>query len=344
MLYAPAGAPGDVVQRVNRDVDRVLKEPDCENFRLRPVVEGVGTPDSLRQFHKEEHERWARLVKATGIQPSKRIYDQLQSQNMAELPDPNNLFQRVRQDRARDRSDRRVRPRCCISLARAGARTVLTASSAPALDKLAAEVKAAGGDARTIARRAQTEADAQAMVDAAVKAFGGLDIVVTASGMNDPAPIVEQSLERWEAIMDANVRGSWLVCKAAGAQMIKQGRGGKVVLMSYARSVRGHPAGYSGYCTSKSAIDGLARTLGCEWGKYKINVNAIGPTVFRSNLTAWMFAEDEKGEGRAARDSSRLPSDGWARPRPGRRAVVPVLRGLRFLHWSGGVRRRRAAG
>jgi NAD(P)-dependent dehydrogenase (short-subunit alcohol dehydrogenase family) len=76
--------------------------------------------------------------------------------------------------------------------------------------------------------------------------------------------------------------------------MIKQGRGGKVILVSSARSVRGHPAGYGGYCTSKAAIDGLARTLGCEWGKYKINVNAIGPTVFRSPLTEWMFGTDER--------------------------------------------------
>jgi tripartite-type tricarboxylate transporter receptor subunit TctC len=71
MLYAPAGAPAEIVQRVNRDVDRVLKEPEVAQklFELGPVVEGVGTSESLRQFHKEEHERWARLVKATGIQP-----------------------------------------------------------------------------------------------------------------------------------------------------------------------------------------------------------------------------------------------------------------------------------
>jgi NAD(P)-dependent dehydrogenase (short-subunit alcohol dehydrogenase family) len=144
-------------------------------------------------------------------------------------------------------------------------------------------------------------------VDAALKSFGGLDIVVAAAGMNDPAPILEQSLQRWEAIMDANVRGSWLVCKAAGAQMIKQGRGGKVVLMSSARGVRGHPAGYSGYCTSKSAVDGLTRTLGCEWGKHKINVNAIGPTVFRSNLTAWMFGEDDRAKSVREGFLTRLP-------------------------------------
>ena len=71
MLYAPAGTAADIVQRVNRDVDRVLRDPEVAKklFELGPVVEDVGTPESLRQFHKEEHERWARLVKATGIQP-----------------------------------------------------------------------------------------------------------------------------------------------------------------------------------------------------------------------------------------------------------------------------------
>ena len=181
-----------------------------------------------------------------------------------------------------------------LGLADAGAKVVITASNKAGLEKVAAEVRAAGGDVQIVARRAETEADAEAMVDAAVKSYGGLDILVAGAGMNEPSPIVDQSLERFEAIMNANVRGSWLVCKAAGKQMIKQGRGGKVVLISSARSVRGHPAGYGGYCTSKAAVDGLTRTLGCEWGKYKINVNAIGPTVFRSPLTAWMFGDDEK--------------------------------------------------
>ena len=155
-----------------------------------------------------------------------------------------------------------------LALVKAGAKAVVTASNQSALDKLVAEVKAAGGEAVAVARRAESEADAQAMVDAAVKSFGGLDIVFASAGMNDPKMIVDQSLEQWEAIMDANVRGSWLVCKAAGAQMIKQGRGGKVILVSSARSVRGHPAGYGGYCTSKAAIDGLTRTLGwCRQGR-----------------------------------------------------------------------------
>ena len=194
-----------------------------------------------------------------------------------------------------------------LGLADAGAKVVITASNKAGLEKVAAEVRAAGGAVEIVARRAETEADAEAMVDTAVQKFGALNILVAGAGMNDPAPIVDQSLARWEAIMDANVRGSWLVSKAAGKQMIKQGRGGKVVLISSARSVRGHPAGYGGYCTSKAAIDGLTRTLGCEWGKHKINVNAIGPTVFRSPLTNWMFGDDEKATAVRNGFMARLP-------------------------------------
>jgi NAD(P)-dependent dehydrogenase (short-subunit alcohol dehydrogenase family) len=194
-----------------------------------------------------------------------------------------------------------------LALGRAGVRTVLTGANAGALDKVAGEVRAAGGKAITVAARAESVADAEAMVNAAVKEYGGLDIVVAGAGMNDPAPIVDMSLERWETVMDANVRGSWLVCKAAGAQLIKQARGGKVILLSSTRGRLGHPAGYSSYCTSKSAVDGLTRALACEWGKHRINVNAIGPTVFRSNLTAWMFADDPKGKQAREGMLARIP-------------------------------------
>ena len=90
------------------------------------------------------------------------------------------------------------------------------------------------------------------------------------------------------------VTGAWLLCRAFGKHVIPQGRGGKVILVSSARGKLGHPAGYTAYCASKAATDGLTKALGCEWGKYRITVNAIAPTVFRSPLTAWMFEDNEK--------------------------------------------------
>jgi NAD(P)-dependent dehydrogenase (short-subunit alcohol dehydrogenase family) len=115
------------------------------------------------------------------------------------------------------------------------------------------------------------------------------------------------------------------MARAAGKRLIAQQRGGKVVLTSSARGLLGHPAGYSAYCASKSAVDGITKALGCEWGKHAITVNAIAPTVFRSPLTAWMFEDNDKA--RTALGS-------------GRTAAVPVFQGLGFLYRAYPVRGR----
>jgi NAD(P)-dependent dehydrogenase (short-subunit alcohol dehydrogenase family) len=180
-------------------------------------------------------------------------------------------------------------------LAGAGANVVLAAGKAAELKTVAAECEALGAKVATVAVRPNSEANCDKIVATAVETFGRVDILVVGSGKNDVSKIVDMAPERFLDVMDANVTQSWLMARAAGKQMLKQG-GGKVVLMSSARGLLGHPAGYTAYCASKSAVDGITKALGCEWGDTGITVNAIAPTVFRSALTAWMYEDTDRAK------------------------------------------------
>ncbi|MBN42630.1 MAG: oxidoreductase [Alphaproteobacteria bacterium] len=155
-----------------------------------------------------------------------------------------------------------------------------------------------------------SEANADALVSAAVEAHGALDLMFVATGMNEVGYIEEQSYERWRNVMFANLDGYWLACQAAGRQFAKQpaerGRF-KVVVVSSTRGRHGLPTGYTGYCASKSGLDGMVRALACEWGRKNTNINAIGPTVFRSPLSEWMFSNEDPGKATREAMLERVP-------------------------------------
>jgi NAD(P)-dependent dehydrogenase (short-subunit alcohol dehydrogenase family) len=200
------------------------------------------------------------------------------------------------------------------TLAGAGCKIALAAGNADALKAIAEECKALGADVLELNSRPDTEAACKAMVDDTVKTFGKLDILVVASGMNKVAKIDEMALETFTGVMDANVTQSWMLARAATSQMKAQGDGGKIVLVSSARGLLGHPAGYTAYCASKAAVDGITKALGCELGPTGITVNAIAPTVFRSPLTAWMFEDTD--EAKAVRNGflTRVPKGRLGEP------------------------------
>src|ERR1700752_579946 len=200
------------------------------------------------------------------------------------------------------------------TLAAAGANVVIAANNAEGLKKLAAACAALGGRAEVVAKRPSSEANCDAVVATAVEKFGGVDILVVASGQNKVSKIVDQKPEDFLDVMDANVTQSWLIARAAGKQMLAQGQGGKVILMSSARGLLGHPAGYTAYCASKSAVDGITKALGCEWGDTGLTVNALGPTVFRSPLTQWMFEDSDRGKTTRAAFLARVPKGRLGEP------------------------------
>jgi NAD(P)-dependent dehydrogenase (short-subunit alcohol dehydrogenase family) len=188
-------------------------------------------------------------------------------------------------------------------LSSAGCKLVLTAGKKAELDAIVGECSGSVG----VNIRPSSEANCDAIVAKAVEAFGRVDVLVVASGKNDVAKIHDMAPARFLDVMDANVTQSWLVARAVTIQMQKQNEGGKIVLMSSARGLLGHPAGYTAYCASKSAVDGITKALGCELGASGITVNAIAPTVFRSPLTEWMFGDDDKAKTTRTGFLARVP-------------------------------------
>lgn len=178
-------------------------------------------------------------------------------------------------------------------LSGAGCRVALAAGNTDAMSEVAARCK---GETLEIAGRPDSEQSCDALIAKTVEAFGRLDILVVASGMNKVAKIEDMPAETFTDVIDANVTQSWMIARAATRQMKAQDSGGKIVLMSSARGLLGHPAGYTAYCASKAAVDGITKALGCELGPSGITVNAIAPTVFRSPLTAWMFEDTEQAK------------------------------------------------
>jgi 3-oxoacyl-[acyl-carrier protein] reductase len=116
----------------------------------------------------------------------------------------------------------------------------------------------------------------QSAVEQTVERFGRLDAAVSNAGVYPNTAVVDMDEQEWDFVLDTNLKGSFLVCRAAARQMLRQGQGGKLCLIS---SGAGESArlGASHYSASKAGIVMLAKTLALELAEAHINVNVVSP-------------------------------------------------------------------
>ena len=177
-----------------------------------------------------------------------------------------------------------------VELARCGARVAVADRKTEAAEetaRLCAE-HAAGAEAFTL-DQAKPE-DVERCIAEIVSAFGGIDLLFANAGTGKFAPIADMKKSDWDALIQINLNGTFYVCQEVVRQMIKQGRGGKIVLTaSSGATVMCDQLG--AYCASKAGVFMLMKHMASELGNYRINVNAIQPGVVATGMTAPMLAD-----------------------------------------------------
>lgn len=189
-----------------------------------------------------------------------------------------------------------------LALAELGATVTLAARSEAELSSAAAQVAGAGGRAFVRPADVSDEAAVEELVRRA-DGDGPLSVLVNAAGLNRTGPTETYALEDWDLLMNVNVRGTFLACRAVGRRLRERGAGGRIVNISSQMGAVGYP-GRAAYCASKHAVNGLTRALAVEWAPHGIAVNAVAPTFVRTPLTEPMLADPEF----AAEVRSRLPA------------------------------------
>jgi len=183
--------------------------------------------------------------------------------------------------------------RLAVGLAEAGANVAATGRRADMVAEVAAEIREAGG--RTLERTADVSdrASLEQFRDAVVAEFGGVDILLNAAGRSLKKPAEEVGEEEWATVLDTNLTGLFRACQVFFEPLKASGRGRIINISSMASFVGFHNV--TAYDASKAGVLGLTRNLGVDWCRHGINVNAIAPGVFKTDLNAAFLEGTDRG-------------------------------------------------
>jgi 3-oxoacyl-[acyl-carrier protein] reductase len=175
----------------------------------------------------------------------------------------------------------------CLELARGGANVVLCyAGNEAAAQETVSACEALGAKAMAVRCNVSDSAQVKALMDTATVAFGGIDILVNNAGVTHDGLIMMMKEEDFDAVIAANLKGTFLCMKAVSRQMMKQ-RYGRIVNLSSVVGLRGN-AGQVNYAASKAGVIGMTKSLAKELASRNVTVNAVAPGFIETDMTAAM--------------------------------------------------------
>lgn len=179
------------------------------------------------------------------------------------------------------------------ALAEAGADLVIVSRQFNNLKKTAEEIQTLGRKVLPIAADVTNFEEVEKATAQALDHFGTIDILVNNSGIGIDKPVLELTPDEWDQVLDLNLKAVFLCSKSVGAHMVKSGRG-KIINISSMFAFIGSTS-ISSYCASKGGVVQLTKALALEWVRYNVQVNALCPGYFLTDMNREFFSS-EKGK------------------------------------------------